>query len=61
MVSEEEVQCDDVDKDDKGDTADTADRVTGIYRTMGCTGPYWAVLGCSGLQWTAGLYWAALG
>ena len=28
-----------------------ADRATGVYKTMGCTGLYWAVLGYTGLFW----------
>ena len=40
-VSEEEVGCDDVDKNDKGDR--------GLYwGVLGCTELYWAILGRTG-------------
>ena len=43
-VSEREVGRDDVDKDDKGEKALQGWQGGGVYRVMGCTGLYSAVL-----------------
>ena len=58
-VSEREVGRDDVAKDDKGEKALQGWQGGGVYRVMGCTGlysavleykgAYWAELGCTGL------------
>ena len=54
IVFEREVECDDAKKDDKGNIGDAADRATGFTGqlvSLGCTGLFYTLIGCTGLQW----------